>query len=109
MRYIERCLKTTMQVQGSVPRPYTIGVDGEGKAGRMAGGPGFPYCTCPKWMINRNKSVSIMPGVDGRPWCKHLEQHSHKLCGWQGEPIISGHCDECLGPTEIVKELEDDA
>lgn len=98
---MERCINQSVTVWRSdgTGRPHTVSFDKNG----------FPHCTCPNFKINRQKAYSTKPGVDGTPWCKHLETHFNQLCGWQGTPIISGVCDDCLGPTEQVKETEPNA
>jgi hypothetical protein len=94
----ERCLNQELEIWGSGSKPYIV---------RMVGKEGLPSCTCTAYAINRNRSVSIKPGViDAIAWCKHLEGQFDRLCGWIGEPVIPGMCDNCSGPTEPVEVQE---
>lgn len=93
---MERCLNHTRQVYGSSAKPYTVSRKG-----------GTATCTCIAFAIGKNRMKSDRLDVrQGIAWCKHIEAQFDTLCWWEGDPILPGHCDECLGPTEKVEDEE---
>lgn len=102
----ERCVAHTIQIEGSwnnkkhCPNVYTVSKKD-----------GFPTCTCTSFAINRNRAVSMRtdikppgPNTPHIKWCKHIDAVWEKICGWQGDPLCEGMCDECYGPTEVISE-----